>query len=99
MCRAKQKCGLVFCRKIRKIAKMAQSIKSRKKIFLSASDMQTTDSSFYSQMTEKRLRFDVQHVLLLLKVVVTVRGERIVCCGAEEGDVAAPRAHDESFCG
>ena len=61
--------------------------------------MQTTDSSFYSQMKENRLRFDVQHVLLRLKVVVTERRKRIVYCSAEEDDAASPRAHDESFCG
>ena len=59
--------------------------------------MQTTDSYFYSQMKEKRLRFDVQHVLLRLKVVVTERRKRIVYCSAEEDDVAAPRAPEEIF--
>ena len=61
--------------------------------------MQTTDSSFCSQMKEKRLRFDVQHVLSRLKIVVMEHRKSIVYCGAEEDDVAALRTHDESFCG
>ena len=91
--------GLCFAEKIRKINSKKWCEHCPKKLFLIASDMQTTDSSFYSQMKEKRLRFDMQHVLLRLKVVVTECRKRIVYCSAEEDEVAAPRAHDEIFCG
>ena len=61
--------------------------------------MQTTNLSFRSQIKEKRLGFDVKHILWSLKVVVMEHKKSIVYCGAEEDDVAALRAHDESFYG